>query len=85
MSKMTDKWAIGSKQYTADDVYKVIKQGVRNISQDDVMFVVCSFNEEEIWLYDEAGEFHTTYEKIAQILNTDKNSIKFYRLEEVEI
>lgn len=74
-----------NKQYTADDVYKVMKQGACDIVWDNVRFDVYAFNEEDIWLYDETGdELHTTHEEIAQALNNG-DTIEFYRLERMEI
>jgi hypothetical protein len=74
-----------NKQYTADDVYKVMHQeGIRNILWNDLWLTVYTFNETDIWAWDEADEVHTTHEELARALNNG-DTIEFYRLERVEI
>ena len=73
-----------NKIYTADEVYKVINQSVCDIVWEGIRFDVYAFNEDDIWMYDEADELHTTHEAIAQALNNG-DTIEFYRLERVEI
>lgn len=74
-----------ARTYTADDVYKVIQQGVCYIVWNGVLFDVYAFNEDDIWLHDETDdEVHTTHEELAQALNNG-DTIEFYRLEKVEI
>jgi hypothetical protein len=86
MNKMADKEVIMDKQYTADDVYKVMKQHVCDIIWDGVLFKVNGYDEKQVYVEDNDWDaYHFFYTDIADELNTDKNSIKFYRLEEVEI
>ena len=84
MSKMTDKEVIMSKQYTADDVYKVMQEFIHSIVWNGVRFDIYSFNEDDLWLTNETTELYTTHEKIAQALNNG-DTVEFYRLERVEI
>lgn len=84
MSKTADKEVIVKKQYTADDVYKVIEQAVSDIVWNGVRFDVYAFNKDDIWLTNETTELYTTHEKIAQALNNG-GTVEFYRLERVEI
>lgn len=76
---------MNNKSYTADDVYKVINQGVCDIVWNGVLFDVYAFNEDDIWLHDETDdEVHITHEELAQALNNG-DTIEFYKLEKVEI
>lgn len=73
-----------NKQYTADDVYKVIKQGACDIVWNGVRFDIHYFNEDELELTNDTTVLYTTHEKIAQALNNG-DTIVFYKLEKVEI